>query len=160
MPCAMTSMSATVLMSETKPCRTTAWSSITIIRILSLMFVQRHINRDLCSAFVRAVDLHHSANLLSTLPHPNQAKVTVGDLCFRIETAAVVANTELHASCVEVQRNINAICARVLDCIVDCFLSDTQEICLNRKWQRTRRTRHLDDSFDVVLRREAFGRVA
>src|SRR6185295_3741004 len=111
-------------MSETNPCRTTAWSSITMIRILSLMFVQWYINRDPCSAFHSAVDRQHSANLLCALTHANQTEMAIGDLCFRIEAVAIVMNAESHTSCVEVQRNINAICARVLDCIVDCFLPD------------------------------------
>src|ERR1044072_566303 len=153
-------MSATVLMSETNPCRTTAWSSITIIRILSLMIIQGYINRDLCSAFHRAVDRQHAANLLSALAHTNQTEVTIGDLCCRIEAVAVVANAEPHAACIEVQRNINGICARVLDRIVDCFLSETQEICLDRQRQRTQWTCHLDDSLDVVLSGETFGCVA
>src|ERR1043165_6296708 len=124
------------------------------------MFVQRYIDSDLCSACLRAVDRQHPADLFGTFAHTKQAEMPIGNLCFRIEAAAIVANAESHASCVEVQRNINTIRARVLDCIVDCFLSDTQEICLDRQWQRTQRTRHLDDSVDLILCGETLGCVA
>src|SRR6185369_10191256 len=87
-PCAITSMSATVLMSETKPCRTTAWSSITIMRILLL--IQRHLNGDLSPALGRTLDREHAADLFGAFTHPEQSEVSIGDLFGRIKPAPVI----------------------------------------------------------------------
>jgi hypothetical protein len=103
-----------------------------------------------------------SADQLCSLMHDLHAEITtaaIGDR-LHIEAATIVTDAESHASGVEVQGNINAICVRVLDCIVDCFLPDAQEICLDRQWQRAEQTRHLDDSLDVVLSGKTFRRVA
>src|ERR1041385_5244988 len=99
-PCAITSISATVLMSETKPCRTTAWSSITMMRIL--LVIQRHLNGDLRSAFRSTVDRQHATNLFRPFTHTKQTKMPVSDLHARIEAAAVVTDAELHLVRVEV----------------------------------------------------------
>src|ERR1043165_1676261 len=99
-PCAITSMSATVLMSETNPCRTTAWSSITMMRIL--LVIQRHLNVDLRSAFRSTVDRKHATNLFRAFMHAEQTEMSIGNLLARIEAAAIVTNTELHLVRLEV----------------------------------------------------------
>src|ERR1044072_9354747 len=99
-PCAITSISATVLMSETNPCLTTAWSSITMMRILLL--IQRRLDNDLCATLLRALDRQHATNLRCTLAHADQTEVTVGDLFVRIKATPVIANAEPHVARVEV----------------------------------------------------------
>src|SRR5215212_3698311 len=100
-------MPATVLMSETKPCLTTAWSSITMMRILLLTvqkssIIQRHIDNDLCSAFFRALNRQHAIHLPGTFPHADQTEVTISDLLTRIKAAAIVANAKPHVARVKV----------------------------------------------------------
>src|SRR6185369_3161154 len=99
-PCALTSISATVLMSETNPCLTTAWSSITMMR--SLLLIQRHLDNDLCTAFLRALDRQHATHLRGTLAHANQTEMTVSDLFAEIKSVPVVTNAEPHVTPVEV----------------------------------------------------------
>ena len=115
------------------PCRRSACSYCLLLLPALLLIIQWYINCDPRSAFVRTIDSQYTANLLGALAHANQTEVTIGDLRSGIKTETIVTNAELHASCVKLQRNIDTVCARVLYCIVDCFLPDAQEICLHRR---------------------------
>src|ERR1044072_3304183 len=108
MPSAITSMSGTVLIKATKPCRTTAWSSITMILILlftvaPLLTTDRYVSHDL-GATVRTLNRQRPANLLGAFAHADQTEVAVVSISQRvIVKAATVVNNQLHALDVEHQ---------------------------------------------------------
>src|ERR1051326_3211578 len=98
MPSAITSMAGTVLIKATKPCRTTAWSSITMILILlftvaPLLTTDRYVSHDL-GATVRTLNRQRPANLLGALAHADQTEVAVLSISHRVivKAATVVSN--------------------------------------------------------------------
>src|SRR5688500_400703 len=110
-------MSGTVLMSETKPCRTTAWSSTTMSRIFSPPLIGSPLcrpnmpaspldgdaDRDLAPAPRLALDVERAAHLLRALAHPEDAEVAVatGSLRRGVEAAPVVPDAQAHVVRVE-----------------------------------------------------------
>src|SRR3989441_1967982 len=100
-PSATTTISETVLMRATKPWRTTAWSSITMILILSSLIhrsssaTDRHIHQDFRTLAFTTIYFQRAANPHRTFLHADQAKVfciTILRLLI-IETMSVVSHT-------------------------------------------------------------------
>src|SRR5205814_243099 len=100
-PSATTTISETVLMRATKPWRTTAWSSITIILIV-LSFIHHyssasdwHVQHDF-RAFVRAAfNLQDASDLLRTFLHADQTEMFYLAIlrCLVIKTVSVILHT-------------------------------------------------------------------
>src|ERR1041384_2901564 len=128
MPSAITSMSGTVLIKATKPCRTTAWSSITMILILlftvaPLLTTDRSASPD-PGATVRPLNRQRPANLLGALAHSDQTEVAVVSISQRliVKAATVVSNNQLHALGVEHQLHAYRMGLRMFHGILDCLL--------------------------------------
>src|SRR5215510_7876478 len=144
-PSAITSMSETVLMSATKPCRTTAWSSTTITLILSGL-IYRHINDHFSTQSALTVDGQRATDLSGALAHAYQAKVAVALFHPRLKATAVITNTHLNLAGLEFQVDRNLLGPRVFHDIADRFLPNPQQVGFDRRRQTP------EDAADIHLR--------
>src|SRR5829696_4908716 len=160
----MTSMSATVLMSETNPCRTTAWSSTTTMRIFSLLILvylirsglNRHAHRHLGARAGLALDRGRAAHLLGALAHADEAEVSafapvVGG---GVEAAPVVFDFEPHLARAEVQAHRDGLRLRVADGVADGLLPDAQEVVLDLRRERAERAADRELRLHAALGRQ------
>src|SRR2546423_9359611 len=118
-------MWGTVLISDTNPCRTTAWSSTTTMLMLSLLTrllpfqtrllcatnskaqlrFNRHADQHLAPLARAAVDADAAAHLLGALAHADEAEVAVRAvrLTLLVEPAPFVFDAQAHAAGVQVE---------------------------------------------------------
>src|SRR5579883_3015344 len=160
-----TARSGTVFSSATSPCRTTVWSSTTMIRIgslispqLSFSFICRYFNTYARALALPAAHCQCAANLFGAFLHARNAKVSVlrrGRLA--AEAAAIILNAQLNPPAGELQVNLHPPGAGMPHGIGHSLLRNAHQLALHLLGQRTILAIHTHLGADIGPRRHPVG---
>src|SRR5215467_47005 len=151
-------MSGSTLREAERPMRTMKLSSTTRIRLGFGFFiglrgsVHRHLNENFGSLAGLAIDFELGTHRLRPLAHIEQSKMPGGER--RNKAAAVVCYGQVYVpgSVAELNRDLGR--AAMLDRVGDSFLSDSQQIDLERRRQTYWTAIGLEVDLDAIGRRQ------